>query len=87
MAGSSTVSTDADSFIFAPGNGNDFINDFHQSNHDKIGVSAYGFHSIADMVITDTGAHTRIAFDATNSVTLVGFGDPNLLHASDFIFA
>ena len=39
------------------------------------------------MAITDTGADTRIAFDATNSVTLVGFGDPNLLHQSDFIFA
>ena len=81
------VITGADHFIFAPGNGNDDINDFRQSDHDKIDVRAYGFHGIADMVITDTGADTRIAFDATNSVTLVGFGDPNLLHASDFIFA
>ena len=39
------------------------------------------------MVITDTGADTKIAFDATNGATLVGLGDPNLLHASDFIFA
>ena len=49
--------------------------------------AAYGFHSIADMVITDMGADTRIAFDATNSVTLVGFGDPSVLQASDFLFA
>jgi Ca2+-binding RTX toxin-like protein len=81
------VSTGADTFVFVPDSGNDFIYDFRQSDHDKINVSAYGFHSIGDMVITDTGADTKIAFDATNSVTLVGFGDPNLLHASDFIFA
>ena len=39
------------------------------------------------MTIIDTGADTRIEFDATNSVTLVGFGDPGVLQASDFIFA
>ena len=70
------VITGADSFVFAPGNGNDDINDFRQSDHDKIDVSAYGIHSLADMMITDMGADTKIAFDATNSVTLVGFGDP-----------
>jgi len=86
-ASTGTVMTGADTFIFAPGNGNDDINDFRQSDHDKIDVRAYGFHSIADMVITDTGADTKIAFDATNGATLVGLGDPNLLHASDFIFA
>jgi len=80
-----TVITGADTFVFAPGSGNDDINDFRQSDHDKIDVSAYGFHSIADMVITTTGVDTKIAFDATNSVTLVGISDPNVLHTSDFI--
>ena len=86
-AATGTVVTGADTFVFAPGNGNDDINDFRQSDRDRIDVSAYGFHSIADMMITDTGADTKIAFDATNSVTLVGFGDPSVLQASDFIFA
>ena len=50
-----TVVTGADTFVFAPGNGNDDINDFRQSDGDKIDVSAYGFDSIDDMMITDTG--------------------------------
>jgi len=43
------VVTGADTFVFAPANGNDDINDFRQSDHDKIDVRAYGFHDIADM--------------------------------------
>ena len=82
-----TVVTGADTFVFAPGNGNDDINDFRQSDGDRIDVSGYGIHSLADMMITSTGTDTRIAFDAANSVTLVGFADPSALHASDFIFA
>jgi serralysin len=80
------VKTGADTFVFAPHNGNDDIMDFRQSDHDKIDVRAYGFHSLADMVITGNGADTKIAFDADDSVTLVGFSDPNALRASDFIF-
>jgi hypothetical protein len=72
---------------FAPGNGNDDINDFRQSDHDRIDVSAYGFHGLADMTISAVGGDTKIAFDANNSVTLVGFNDPSTLHAWDFIFA
>jgi hypothetical protein len=68
-------------------NGADFVHDLRQSDHDRIDVSAYGFESIADLTFIDTGADTRIEFDATNSVTLVGFGDPGVLQASDFIFA
>jgi serralysin len=81
------VISGADTFVFAPGNGNDDINDFRQSDGDRIDVSAYGFHSLADMMITSMGADTKIAFDATDSVTLVGISDPSVLHASDFIFA
>ena len=58
-----------------------------RADHDRIDVSAWGFQSLADMTIVDTGADTRIEFDATNSVTLVGFGDPAVLQAADFIFA
>ena len=79
--------TGTDTFVFAPGNGADFVYDLRQSDHDRVDVSAYGFHGLADMTIIDTGADTRIEFDATNSVTLVGFGDPAILQASDFIFA
>jgi hypothetical protein len=86
-AATGTVVTGADAFVFSAGNGNDDINDFRQSDGDKIDVSAYGFDSIDDMVITDMGADTKIFFDAANSVTLVGFDDPTVLQASDFLFA
>jgi serralysin len=81
------VITGADTFVFRPGNGGDFVYDFRQSDGDRIDVSAFGFNGLADMVIIDTGADTRIEFDASNTVTLVGLSDPNGLHASDFIFA
>jgi hypothetical protein len=81
-----SVVTGADTYVFAPGNGNDDINDFRQSDHDRIDVRAYGFHDITDMTITADGfGNTRIAFDVSNGVTLVGISDPNSLHASDFL--
>jgi serralysin len=81
-----TVITGADTFVFAPGSGNDDINDFRQSDHDRIDVRAYGFHDIVDMTITaDGNGNTRIAFDANDSVTLVGISDPHILHPSDFL--
>jgi serralysin len=82
-----SVVTGADTFVFAPGSGNDDINDFRQSDHDKIDVRAYGFHNIADMTITADGGNTRIAFDANDGVTLVGIADPHILHPSDFLLA
>jgi Ca2+-binding RTX toxin-like protein len=82
-----SVVTGTDTFVFAPGNGDDFVYDLRQADHDRIDVSAWGFQSLADMTIVDTGADTRIEFDAANSVTLVGFGDPAVLQAADFIFA
>ena len=78
------VKTGADTFIFAPGNGNADINDFRQTDGDKIDVSAYGFSSLVDMMITSTGSDTKIAFDAIDSVTLVGISDPSVLHASTY---
>ena len=82
-----SVVTGTDTFVFAPGNGDDRVFDFRQSDHDRIDVSAWGFQSLADMSIVDTGADTRIEFDAANSVTLVGFGDPAVLQVADFLFA
>jgi len=81
------VTTGADTFVFGPNNGTDFVGDFRQSDGDRIDVSAYGFTSLVDMMITFDGANTKIAFDASNSVTLLGFTDPAALTASDFIFA
>jgi Ca2+-binding RTX toxin-like protein len=82
-----TVQTGADTFVFAPGNGNDDINDFRQSDGDRIDVSAWGFQTLTQMMITEVGGDTRIGFDANNSVTLVGFSDPSALRASDFTLA
>ena len=81
------VVTGADTFVFSPGNGADFIHDFRQSDHDRIDVSAYGFDDLGDMTITGTGTDTVIAFDVNNSVTLAGLIDPSVLQASDFLFA
>src|SRR5215813_126389 len=81
------VITGADTFIFGPNNGTDFVGDFRQSDGDKIDVSAYGFASMAAMTFTALGGDTKVGFDANNSVTLMGISDPNTLHASDFIFA
>jgi Ca2+-binding RTX toxin-like protein len=82
-----SVVTGTDIFVFAPGNGHDRVLDFRQSDRDRIDVSAWGLQSLAELTIVDTGADTRIEFDAANSVTLVGFGDPAVLQGSDFIFA
>jgi hypothetical protein len=79
------VVTGADTFVFAPGNSNDSIHDFRQSDGDKINVIAYAFHSMSDMTISAVGGNTKIAFDANDSVTLVGISDPSVLHASDFL--
>jgi hypothetical protein len=84
------VTTGADTFVFAPGSSHGYIGDFRQSDGDKIDVSAYGFHSMADMAFTlEWTGDTLITLtpDHTNDITLVGFGNPSLLHNSDFIFA
>jgi Ca2+-binding RTX toxin-like protein len=84
-AATGTVITGADTFVFVLNSGNDDIKDFRQGDQDKIDVGARGFTSLADMTIIDTGDDTKIEFDATNSVTLVGFDGP--LQAAGFIFA
>jgi serralysin len=79
--------TGADTFVFAPGGGRDDINDFRQSDGDRIDVHAYGFTHLEDMTITGDGHNTTISFDDASSVTLVGFADPHALHLTDFLFA
>jgi len=78
------VTTGADTFVFAPGNNADTINDFRQTDHDQIDVSAYGFDDIGDLNISVVSGNTVIDFGSGNSVTLVGITAP--LTASDFIF-
>jgi Ca2+-binding RTX toxin-like protein len=83
-----TVTTGADTFVFAPHSGNDLIADFRQSDGDKIDVHAWGFTGMADMTITaDESGGTHIAFDHNDGVTLAGIADPHALHPWDFIFA
>jgi hypothetical protein len=78
----------ADTFVFAPGGGNDDIADFRQEDDDLIDVSAYGFSSMEDMTITDNNeGDTLIEFGtsgAVNSVTLLGFASE--LSVDDFVF-
>jgi Ca2+-binding RTX toxin-like protein len=79
--------TGADTFVFGPGGGRDDINDFRQSDGDRIDVSAWGFATFEDMTITGDGTNTTISFDDASSVTLVGFADPHALHVTDFLLA
>jgi Ca2+-binding RTX toxin-like protein len=81
------VTTGADTFVFKPDSGHDTVWDFRQSDHDKIDVSAYGFHNIGDLGISDNGANTTIDLGAGNSVVLIGIAHASLLSAHDFIFA
>jgi hypothetical protein len=79
------VATGTDTFVFGPNGGTDDIGDFRQSDGDRIDVSAWGFTSLVDMMITFNGVDTTIGFDAANSVTLIGFA--GTLHTSDFVVA
>ena len=80
------VTTAADTFVFKPGSGNDFIYDFRQSDHDKIDVSAYGFDAVTfvGQNVTPRTVSTVVDFGGGSSVTLVGLSDR--LTAADFIF-
>ncbi len=51
----------------------------------RIDVSAYGFTSLTNMMVTFDGTSTKIAFDANDSVALTGFA--GTLRAQDFVFA
>jgi serralysin len=79
------VKTGADTFVFGPNSGTDTIGDFRQSDGDRLDVSAYGFTSLVNMMITFDGTNTKIAFDANDSVTLSGF--TGTLRTQDFVLA
>jgi serralysin len=81
----STVTRGDNTFVFAPMNGHDTINDFHPGNDhiDLTADAAIGIHRFADLNIQTVGADSIIHIDAGNDVTVVGV---NHLNASDFIF-
>ena len=81
----SKVTTGADTFVFKPNSGADVIEDFRQSDGDKIDVSAYGFTNLASIPsITASGSTTLINFGSGN-VELLNF--TGTLTSADFIFS
>ncbi|CAH1672116.1 conserved hypothetical protein [Chelatococcus asaccharovorans] len=82
--------TGHDIFVFGPGSGKDIIHDF-QSRQDRIDVSAYGIHSLSELIgkIQPYGSHgenIRIDFGDGNQVLVIGL--PARAYGSrDFIFA
>ena len=79
----------ADTFVFEPGNGNDYIMDF-TSGEDMIDLSAFdGIPSgnISD-IITDDGDNAVINLSnfGGGTITLLGVGD-SALSGSDFMFS
>lgn len=72
-----------DTFIFEPGDGFNFINDFNAgaNTDDVLDLSAYGL--AAAPVGIQVGAHTQLDFGA-DSVLLLNVNAPDL-HAEDFI--
>jgi len=78
---------DADSFAFDSGFGQDIVTDF--SAGDKIALhlgAAFDTFEEVHNVMSLSGGNTILAFDANNSITLLGV-KPADLHASDFIFS
>jgi hypothetical protein len=73
-----------DTFAFSPGNSHDSIMDFaHGADH--IELKGFGFSSFTDVesLLTYSSDGALIAFDANNSVLVVGI---NELVPSDFLF-
>ncbi|SHK05824.1 type I secretion C-terminal target domain (VC_A0849 subclass) [Shimia gijangensis] len=63
--------SEADTFLFAPGDGNDLVNDFSYSDGDRIDVSAYGFTSTAEFAsISFDGTNTVIDLNGVDTITL-----------------
>ena len=81
------VVTGADTFVVAPGSGNDDINDFRQSDHDRIDVNAYGFTSLVDMTIPSTARTPGSASTPRAASHLWALSIRALCTSSDFIFA
>jgi Ca2+-binding RTX toxin-like protein len=75
----------ADVFVFEDRMNNDRITDF-QNGTDLLDFSAFGFASITDLMISQSGNATVIRVNAGNALTLDNI-DSNLIDSSDFIFA
>ncbi|MBS7699077.1 DUF4214 domain-containing protein [Chelatococcus sp. YT9] len=82
--------TGRDIFAFGPGNGKDVIHDF-RPREDKIDLSAYGIHSLADLngKIHAYGSHgENILIDLGGGNEVLVMGLPARVYGSkDFIFA
>jgi Ca2+-binding RTX toxin-like protein len=77
------VTTGHDTFVFAPTNGQDTINDFEHGK-DLIDLTAFastGVHAISNLNIEVSGNNSIIHFDVNDTITVVG--NPHL-QASDF---
>jgi hypothetical protein len=77
-----------DKFVFGPNSGYDTIYDFVAGDNgsDVLDVSAYGFTSMSDLTITQSGTNTSVQFDGSNTVTLYGVSAATL-NTDDFLFA
>ena len=83
--GTPTGETDNDTFVFAPGDGNDTILDF-TDGEDVIDLTAFtGISGFGDINARQDGNNVVIDFSGDNSVTLVNF-DLDDLDAGDFVF-
>ena len=87
----------ADTFVFEPGNGNDYIMDFNRSgdadnnsdDDDKIDLTAFdtSFGELANTITYDAAGNAEITLpgDDGGTITVLGVGD-NALSDNDFIF-
>ena len=83
--GTPTGETDNDTFVFAPGDGQDVIKDF-RDGEDLIDLTAFtGISGFDDISARQSGSNVVIDFNNDNSITLSNF-NLNDLDASDFIF-
>ena len=81
-----TVIRGENTFVFAPMNGQDTINDFNPG-HDHIDLTAdaaIGVHQFSDLHIDTVGNNSVIAFDPHDQITVVG---NTHLTAHDFLLA
>ncbi len=69
-----------DTFVFVSGFGNDTISNFGVSNgvQDYIDLTAY--NGLANIVVTDGGSFTRITINGTDTIDLLGIGNPNTVN-------
>jgi len=83
-----TGGTGRDTFIFRPGDGDDRVTDFVDTQ-DRANVGAFDFTGFADMLteatLSSVAGGVRIDFDTGDSLTLNGVALANLT-AADFVF-